>query len=197
MADVITKGPYHFAIKDKEHKRFILANIAKLEPGEDKTYLLTFKSIRENTPKKKMLDVTIKITSYSKLCGLGKVQLDGMPYKYFEMKKAQYFQFQRRKILIGIGPNPKVVWLLAKDVCSILDIQNVKEAFDSTHYDAKTILPVTYSDGFKKNEMIISDYAVRQLTKKAKNTKADQFEEWISNNVIPWFKLNCSTDDEK
>lgn len=189
LSDAVMKDAYLTVSEDKEQKAYIFARIGKLEPGKDKLFLLTFKSIRENQPIESLLGVTIKIANYSKLPGFMEWQENvPLPYKMFGIKKWKLFQFHGKNIIGVLGPWPNVIWLSFKDVCAILAIPKEKVAFDGIDYDNKTIATIKLSNGTDKKEMLITDYAMRQLAKESQNSKANEFQEWVSNNLIPIIK---------
>ncbi len=73
-------------------------------------------------------------------------------------------------------------WFVAKDVCEILDIQNVTQAVDRLDSDEVTMFNIGSQSG---ETNIVSESGLYSLTLGSKKPEAKPFKRWVTHEVIP------------
>ncbi len=80
-------------------------------------------------------------------------------------------------------------WFVAKDVCDILDLNNITEALRSLDDDEKADFSLTEvrSDGYgqSRNMIIVSESGFFSLVLKSRKPEAKEFRRWITREVLP------------
>lgn len=98
------------------------------------------------------------------------------------MNQIQTFDFQGyelRTVLICNEP-----WFVAKDVCSILDIKNSRDALSRLDQDEKGVV-LTDTPGGKQKMQAVNEFGLYSLVLSSRKPEAKQFKRWITHEVIP------------
>lgn len=96
-----------------------------------------------------------------------------------EIQKFNYESNEVRTISIDGEP-----WWIAKDVCSILDLNNVSMALDGLEDDEKGISKVDTLGG-KQNMAIINESGLYSLILRSNKPEAKKFKKWVTSEVLP------------
>lgn len=75
-------------------------------------------------------------------------------------------------------------WFVAKDVCDILEIQNVSQAIENLDDDEKGISK-TYTPGGMQDMTIISEAGLYTLLVRSNKDEAKPFRRWVTHDVLP------------
>jgi len=75
-------------------------------------------------------------------------------------------------------------WFVASQVCSLLDIQNSRQAIQSLDEDEKLVY-VLHTSGQKRSVNIINESGLYSLVFRSKKPSAKKFRKWITSEVIP------------
>lgn len=73
------------------------------------------------------------------------------------------------------------IWFVAKDVCSILEIQNTTQALESLDSDERSMFKI----GRQGESNIINESGLYALIIKSRKPEAKRFRKWITSEVIP------------
>jgi len=100
-------------------------------------------------------------------------------------KELQVFNFEQREVrVIEKDGEP---WFVAKDVCSILDIQNHRDAIakvlDDDERGASEIS--TPSNGGHSTVNIINEPGLYKLIMRSNKPEAKAFQRWVTHDVLP------------
>lgn len=75
-------------------------------------------------------------------------------------------------------------WFVSKDVCSILEIKNSRDAVSRLDDDEKASVGLT--DGSqKRNVSIVNEFGLYNLVLGSRKPEAKEFKRWITHEVIP------------
>lgn len=92
------------------------------------------------------------------------------------------------------------VWFVAKDVCEVLEIQNVSEAVIGKYRkgeignkifsggldeDERSFIDNVYTLGGEQRMLCVNEYGLYSLIFKSRKPEAKQFKRWITHEVIP------------
>lgn len=96
----------------------------------------------------------------------------------------QIFNYESREIRTAIGKNSEMLFA-AKDVCDILELNNVSQALSRIDEDEKD--DIISSDAIGRNQSIaaITESGVYALIFSSKKTEARKFRKWITSEVLP------------
>lgn len=75
-------------------------------------------------------------------------------------------------------------WLVAKDICDILELGNVTKALYALDNDEKLTLPIVTS-GQKRNVNCINESGLYTLIMKSRKPEAKVFRKWVTSEVLP------------
>lgn len=75
-------------------------------------------------------------------------------------------------------------WFVAKDVCSILGIQNSRDAITALDEDEKGVGEI-YTPGGNQQMTIINESGLYALVIRSNKPEAKAFKRWITHEVIP------------
>jgi len=75
-------------------------------------------------------------------------------------------------------------WLVAKDVCDILEIVNPSDATKDLDEDEKGIANI-YTPGGMQNMTVINEPGVYALVMKSRKPEAKEFSRWVRHEVLP------------
>lgn len=99
-----------------------------------------------------------------------------------DAKALQVFSYKERGVrIVEIDGEP---WFVAKDVCDILEIQNVSQAVENLDDDEKGISK-TYTLNGMQDMTVISEPGVYALVMKSRKPEAKQFSRWVRHEVLP------------
>lgn len=95
------------------------------------------------------------------------------------MSQMRMFNFNGSDVsVILIDNNP---WWIAKDVCDILEIQNVTQAVQRLDIDERSMLNI----GRQGDTNIINEFGLYSLILASRKPEAKAFKRWITHEVIP------------
>lgn len=77
------------------------------------------------------------------------------------------------------------IWFVAKDVCEILEIVNVRDAVSRLSDSQKRSVGVSDAIGRERISHVISESGVYKLTFRSNKPEAEKFTDWLANEVIP------------
>ena len=84
------------------------------------------------------------------------------------------------------------VWLVAKDVCEVLGIQNHKDAISSLDEDEKCGVAITDPIGREQVTSVINEPGLYKLTFKSRKPAAKDFTRWVTHEVLPTIRKTGS-----
>ena len=84
------------------------------------------------------------------------------------------------------------VWLVAKDVCEVLGIQNHKDAISSLDDDEKSGVAITDPIGREQVTSVINEPGLYKLTFKSRKPAAKEFTRWVTHEVLPTIRQTGS-----
>ena len=100
-----------------------------------------------------------------------------------ELKKT--FNGREVRVIVRNG----VEWFVARDVCDILEIQNVSQAIHGLDNDEKADICITYtsSSGTKqsRNVITVNESGLYALIFKSRKEEAKAFRKWVTSEVLP------------
>lgn len=76
------------------------------------------------------------------------------------------------------------VWFVAKDVCEILDIQNIRQNTATLDEDEKGVSKI-YTLGGMQDMTVISESGLYTLTLRSNKDEAKPFRRWVTHEVLP------------
>lgn len=85
-------------------------------------------------------------------------------------------------------------WLVAKDVCDILEIQRTNDATEGLDDDEKGTANIRTPGGMQ-NMTVINEAGLYKLTFRSRKPKAKEFTRWVTHDVLPEIrKTGCYVD---
>jgi prophage antirepressor-like protein len=81
-----------------------------------------------------------------------------------------------------------IEWFVAKDVCDILEIQNVSQALSEISDKHKFTISLTYSEEKRErahNVLCIDEAGLYKLIFKSRKPEAEKFQDWVYEEVLP------------
>jgi prophage antirepressor-like protein len=76
-------------------------------------------------------------------------------------------------------------WLVAKDVCDVLGLENNREAISSLDEDEKNTVRISDGNRGNPNLTIISESGLYALVFKSRKPEAKRFRKWVTSEVLP------------
>ena len=76
------------------------------------------------------------------------------------------------------------VWLVAKDVCEVLELTNSRMVTDELDDDEKGVSSI-YTPGGMQNMTVINEAGLYKLTFRSRKPKAKEFTRWVTHEVLP------------
>jgi len=73
------------------------------------------------------------------------------------------------------------VWFIAKDVCSVLEIQNVTQAVASLDHDERSMFKI----GRQGSTNVINESGLYSLILNSRKPEAKPFKKWVTSEVLP------------
>lgn len=99
------------------------------------------------------------------------------------MNELQIFSFrdaQVRMLLISGEP-----WWVAKDVCDVLDLDNVSQALSGLDDDEKNTVSIPDGNRGNPNMAIVNEAGLYSLVLRSRKPEAKAFKRWITHEVLP------------
>jgi len=105
------------------------------------------------------------------------------------MSNLQQFQFNSKDIrVIEKEGQP---WFVARDVCEVLEIQNISQAVESLDEDEKLTYTM-YISGQNRAVRLINESGLYSLVLTSRKPEAKTFKKWITSEVIPQIRKTGS-----
>lgn len=101
-------------------------------------------------------------------------------------------QYEGNKVRTHIDDSGNI-WFSAKDVCSVLDIANHRDATSKLDDDEKVSVLL---DGSQK-QVVVSESGLYSLIFKSNKSEAKKFKKWITSDVIPSIRKTGSYDSKQ
>lgn len=76
-------------------------------------------------------------------------------------------------------------WFVAKDVCDILELNNVSQALTRLDADEKSSIILNNGTPGNPNRAIVSESGLYALTLASRKTEAREFKRWVTHGVLP------------
>lgn len=77
------------------------------------------------------------------------------------------------------------IWFVAKDVCDVLEIQNITQALQSLDDDEYSMFNIGKSERGNPNVNIINESGLYALVLKSRKPEAKKFRKWVTSEVLP------------
>jgi len=98
------------------------------------------------------------------------------------MNSLQVFNFKNREVRTAmVNSEP---WFVAKDVCEVLELQDVTSSLRQLDYDEKLLRKVSES-GQNRDITIINESGLYSLVLTSNKPEAKEFRRWVTHEVIP------------
>lgn len=110
------------------------------------------------------------------------------------MDKLQIFCFRENQLRTFIKDGEP--WFVAKDVCSVLEITNPRDAVERLDHDEKGVV-LTDTLGGKQNITYINEAGLYTLVLGSRKPEAKHFKRWVTHEVLPSIRKHglYATDD--
>jgi prophage antirepressor-like protein len=97
----------------------------------------------------------------------------------------QIFDFQSARVRVVIQDGEP--WFVAKDVCNILDLEQISRVMDRLDDDERGLLKVTHPQNPDKllEVNVVTESGLYQLVIASNKPEAKSFKRWITHEVIP------------
>lgn len=92
------------------------------------------------------------------------------------------YQDQMQVRTISINEQP---YFVAKDVCDVLDISDVRRAVERLEEDERILTPLVDSLGKSQEMYVVNEYGLYSLVLGSRKKQAKEFKRWITHEVIP------------
>ena len=76
------------------------------------------------------------------------------------------------------------VWFVAKDVCDILEIQNIRQNIKTLDDDEKGVCKI-YTHGGTQNMTVVSEPGLYKLIFRSNKPEAKEFTRWVTHTLLP------------
>ena len=98
--------------------------------------------------------------------------------------EVQQFEF-KGTALRALTDNEEEPWFIAKDVCNVLELNNVGQALTRLDDDEKS--SITLNDGTpgSPNKSIVSESGLYALVLASRKPEAREFKRWVTHEVLP------------
>lgn len=99
------------------------------------------------------------------------------------------FEFNTQEVrIIDRGGEP---WFVAKDLCEVLDIQNIRQNLAKLDDDEKGVCSV-YTPGGKQEMVTVSESGMYALVLTSRKPEAKPFRKWVTSEVLPTIRKQGS-----
>lgn len=95
----------------------------------------------------------------------------------------QKFNYEKKEVRTIIDEHEET-WFVAKDVCDILELNNVSRAMERLDDDEKLTLPLVIS-GQKRDTWITNESGLYHLVLTSEKPEAKKFRKWVTSVVLP------------
>jgi len=102
-------------------------------------------------------------------------------------KNFMYEGAQVRTVIIDEQP-----WLVAKDLCEILEIGNPSQALTRLDEDEKSTLILNDGTDGNPNKAIVNEYGMYSLILGSRKAEAKAFKRWVTHEVLPQIRQTGS-----
>jgi prophage antirepressor-like protein len=110
----------------------------------------------------------------------------------------QIFYYQDREVRTVLKNGEP--WFVAKDVCDILEIENVSQAISRLDEDEKNTIILNEGIG-NPTKIIVNEFGLYSLVLNGRKKEAKDFKRWVTHEVLPsirktgsYTQLNCMED---
>ena len=94
--------------------------------------------------------------------------------------------FNYKKDEIRTVKENEILWFVAKDICEILEYQNVTDTLEKRiDEDEKKLIYLTDTSGQKRKVWIINEFGLYSLILSSTKPEAKEFKRWITHEVLP------------
>lgn len=97
------------------------------------------------------------------------------------------YQDQKQVRTISINDQP---YFVAKDVCDVLEISDVRRAMERLEDDERILTPLVDSLGKTQEMYVVNEYGLYSLVLGSRKKQAKEFKRWITHEVIPNIRKN-------
>lgn len=98
------------------------------------------------------------------------------------MNELQVFEFQNQEVrVVEQNGSP---WWVAKDVCSVLELNNITEALRNLDQDERGS-EILNTLGGRQEMTIVSEPGLYSLIMRSRKPEARQFKRWVTHEVLP------------
>lgn len=98
------------------------------------------------------------------------------------MANIQVFEYQNNKVrTVDVGGE---AWFVLKDVCSILNINNVSDVYNRLDDDEKGVGQIDTLGG-KQKMNIVNESGLYHVILRSDKPEATPFRRWVTNDVLP------------
>lgn len=95
------------------------------------------------------------------------------------MNEMKIFQFENDDLrTVDVDGTP---WFVATDVCKVLDIKNVTQAVSVLNDNQRSMLNI----GRQGKANCVNEYGLYKLIFKSRKPEAEQFQDWVTDEVLP------------
>jgi anti-repressor protein len=123
-----------------------------------------------------------------------------MEFIFYTLYMNNYFDFIfNHENLFIIIDNENKIWFSANDVAIILEYKAPQKAIEKfvplkykKQYEDINVNEKTYSKKYQKKSMFINEIGFFRLSMKSKQKKAAEFQEWITDIVLPQLRKEGS-----
>ena len=99
------------------------------------------------------------------------------------MKDLMKFEFHGKGVrTVTIEGEP---WFVAKDVCEILELENVTRALETLDTDERNTLTISKGIPGNPNLNVVSESGLYALVFKSRKPEAKEFRKWVTKEVLP------------
>lgn len=93
------------------------------------------------------------------------------------------FSFQEKQVRVVVKDGEP--WFVAKDVCTILEIANSRDAVSRLDEDEKDAVGLTDTIGRQQTMTVVSESGLYGLVMNSRKAEAKDFQRWVRKEVIP------------
>lgn len=113
---------------------------------------------------------------------LGEKALEKKEDVRMDSKALQVFSFEKKDVRVVMKDD--IPWWVAKDVCDILELNNITEALRGLDEDELTS-EILKSGGQGREMRLVSESGVYTLVMRSNKPEAKRFRKWVTSEVLP------------
>lgn len=95
----------------------------------------------------------------------------------------EVFNFEENQVRTITDENGDV-WFVAKDVCDVLEINNVSQALSRLDDDEK-LTSLLMIEGQNREILMINESGLYSLVMTSRKSEAKRFKKWVTSEVLP------------